>query len=308
MDLDDLLGLARDAARAGARTATSWRGRAHGLLVEEKAGPDDLVSQADRDTERAIRAVLAEHRPHDTVLGEEEGTTTGRSGVRWIIDPIDGTTNYLYGRPDWAVSVAAADADGDRLLAGVVIEPVPGLLTEARAGARTTANGTPTAVLCQHDLARALVEVNLGRPEQRPRAGPMVNALLPRVRDVRRGGSAAAALAQVATGRADALWAPGLQPWDCAAGVLLVQQAGGTAGDLTGPTPGTWPRSGDVLAAPPALWESLRSLLAVVYPRTGAPRTGRADTGGEGQGRAGAGRPPAREPLRFGGGDGPGRH
>ncbi|CAL9336445.1 Inositol-1-monophosphatase [Streptomyces sp. enrichment culture] len=307
MDLDDLLGLARDAARAGARTASSWRDRAHGLLVEEKAGPDDLVSQADRDTERAIRTVLAERRPHDTVLGEEEGITAGRSGVRWIVDPIDGTTNYLYGRPDWAVSVAAADADGDRLLAGVVIEPAPGLLTEARAGTRTTVNGTPAAAPHRRDLARALVEVNFGRPEQRPRAGPMVNALLPRVRDMRRGGSAAAALAQVATGRADALWAPGLQPWDCAAGVLLVQQAGGVTGDLTGPAPGTWPRSGDVLAAPPALWESLRSLLAVVYPEAGAPRTGRPGTGGDGHGRAGAGEPPAREVLRSGGSDSPGR-
>ncbi|AIS01461.1 inositol monophosphatase family protein [Streptomyces glaucescens] len=275
MDLDELLSLARAAARAGARTAASWRDRAHRLLVEEKAGPDDLVSQADRDTERAVRAVLAEHRPHDTVLGEEEGTTGGRGRVRWVVDPIDGTTNYLYGRPDWAVSVAAAGTDGDRLLAGVVIEPSLGRLTEARAGDRTRANGTPVPELLQHDLARALVEVNLGRPGQRPAAGPMVSALLPQVRDLRRGGSAAAALAQVATGRADAVWAPGLRPWDCAAGILLVQQAGGTVGDLTGPLPGTWPASGDVLAAPPALWKSLQKLLIPVYSPGEAALTGR---------------------------------
>ncbi|GAA2450529.1 inositol monophosphatase [Streptomyces glaucus] len=291
MDLDDLLGVARDAARAGARTAASWRGRAHRLLVEEKAGPDDLVSQADRDTEHAVRAVLAAHRPHDAVLGEEGGTTVGRGGVRWIVDPIDGTTNYLYGRPDWAVSVAAADADQGRLLAGVVIEPALGLLTEARAGTRTAANGTPAAALRGHDLTRALVELNLGRPGQRPRAGSMVNALLPHVRDLRRGGSAAAALAQVATGRADALWAPGLQPWDCAAGVLLVQQAGGTVGDLTGPTPGTWPRSGDVLAAPPALWGTLRALLAPVYPGGGAARPDAGRGGRDGAGTRGGGLP-----------------
>ncbi|MER5296561.1 inositol monophosphatase family protein [Streptomyces pharetrae] len=265
MDLDELLSLARAAAWAGARTATSWRGRVHRLLVEEKAGPDDLVSQADRDTERAVRTVLAVHRPHDPVLGEEEGTSGGRGPVRWVVDPIDGTTNYLYGRPDWAVSVAAADADGDRLLAGVVIEPSLGRLTEARAGDRTRVNGTPVTALGQQDLTRALVELNLGRPGQRRMAGPMVSALLPHVRDLRRGGSAAAALAQVATGRADALWAPGLQPWDCAAGVLLVQQAGGAVGDLTRPVPGTWPPSGDVLAAPPALWEPLRALLTPVY-------------------------------------------
>ncbi|MFE9677063.1 inositol monophosphatase family protein [Streptomyces sp. NPDC006259] len=99
----------------------------------------------------------------------------------------------------------------------------------------------------------------MGLPPGR-RGGPS------RVRDVSRGGSAAAALAQVATGRADALWAPELRPWDCAAGVLLVQQAGGTVGDLAGPTPGTWPASGDVLAASPALFERLRAVLAEACP------------------------------------------
>ncbi|MEG8275321.1 inositol monophosphatase family protein [Streptomyces sp. AHA2] len=273
MHLDDLLGLAREAAEAGARTAVSWHERAHRLLVEEKAGPDDLVSQADRESEQAIRAVLARHRPQDTILGEEAGATDGRGSVRWIVDPIDGTTNYLYRRPDWAVSVAAADAKSHRLLVGVVIEPAVGLVTEARAGSRTTSGGTPVTALDQDDLARALIELNLGRPDQRGRAGTMVDALLPHVRDLRRGGSAAAGLAQVATGRADALWAPGLRSWDCAAGALLVQQAGGTVGDLSGPTAGTWPPSGDVLAAPPALWEGVRALLAPAYATTDGAAT-----------------------------------
>jgi len=96
-------------------------------------------------------------------------------------------------------------------------------------------------------------------------AGRTIDALVPRVRDVRRGGSAAVALAQVATGRADAVWAPGLRPWDCAAGVLLVQEAGGTTGDLAGPAPGTWPASGDVLAASGALWEALHEVLAATW-------------------------------------------
>ncbi|MEU9578013.1 inositol monophosphatase family protein [Streptomyces chilikensis] len=265
-DLDDLLGLARDASRAGAREAVSWRGRAHRLLVEEKAAPDDLVSQADRSTEQVIRSFLTERRPQDAVLGEEDGLTPGRGGLRWIVDPIDGTTNYLYGRPDWAVSVAVVDPEEGRLLAGAVAEPELGRLTEARAGAGTTTNDAPVAALDRDDLTRSLVELNLGRPGQRRWAGAVVDVLLPRVRDLRRGGSAASALAQVATGRADALWAPGLRAWDCAAGALLVQQAGGTVGDLAGPTPGTWPRSGDVLAAPPALWEPLRALVAGVFP------------------------------------------
>jgi myo-inositol-1(or 4)-monophosphatase len=263
MDLDELLSVAREAARDGARTAMAWRGRE--LLVEEKAASDDLVSQADRDTERAILAVLARRRPDDAVLGEETGTTSGTGGVRWIVDPIDGTTNYLYGRPDWAVSVAAADATDGTLLAGVVVEPVLGRTTEARLGGGTTADGSPVPRLGQHDLSRALVELNLGRRPQRVLAGRVVDALVPRVRDVRRGGSAAAALAQVATGRADALWAPGLQPWDCAAGVLLVQEAGGTTGDLDGPAPGTWPAGGDVLAAAGPLWKALQEVLGTVW-------------------------------------------
>ncbi|WP_176710355.1 inositol monophosphatase family protein [Streptomyces sp. Wb2n-11] len=271
---DDLLAVARAAAQAGARTAMAWRERANQLLIEEKQGPDDLVSQADRDTEHAIRTVLARHRPHDAVLGEEDGATPGRADVRWIVDPIDGTTNYLYGRPDWAVSVAAAEVTGGRLLAGVVIEPALDLLTQARTGARTQVNGTEVGFLDKGDLARALVELNVGRGSQRAWAGRMVDALVPRVRDVRRGGSAAAALAQVAGGRADAVWAPGLQPWDCAAGALLVLQAGGTVGDLIGPSQETWPASGDVLAAPPPMWTQLRALLADVYPPLAMPRVG----------------------------------
>ncbi|MEV7046541.1 inositol monophosphatase family protein [Amycolatopsis sp. NPDC051061] len=274
MDLDELLSVAREAAGEGARTAMSWRARE--LVVEEKAASDDLVSQADRDTEQTIRTVLARRRPGDAVLGEEAGATAGAGRVRWIVDPIDGTTNYLYGRPDWAVSVAAADATDGTLLAGVVVEPVLGRTTEARRGGGTIADGAAVPALNQDDLSRALVELNFGRPPQRELAGRVIDALLPRVRDLRRGGSAAAALAQVATGRADAVWAPGLQPWDCAAGVLLVQEAGGMTGDLEGPTPGTWPAGGDVLAAADSLWHALKEILAAAWTpsdRVQAPET-----------------------------------
>jgi myo-inositol-1(or 4)-monophosphatase len=264
----ELLTVARRAAQAGARVAMEWRSHPGLLRVEEKVGPADLVSQADREAEEAIRRVVAELRPHDGVLGEEQGAADGSSGVRWLIDPIDGTTSYLYGRDDWAVSVAASRAGDGRLLAGVVAEPALGRLTEARAGGGTWSGGRRMAAPGRDDLVRALVEVNLGRPEQRPRAGGMVAALAPRVRDLRRGGSAATALANVATGRADAAWLPGLQPWDCAAGALLVQEAGGVVGDLGGPTPGTWPPGGDVLAAPPALWRSLCTILTAAYRLT----------------------------------------
>lgn len=261
----ELIDLARRAALAGAQVAMGWRRRADRLSIEEKHGPADLVSQADRDTETAIRDVLASGRPHDGVLGEEFGEAGGDTGVRWIIDPIDGTTSYLYGRADWAVSVAAADVDGDRLLAAVVAEPMLGRVTQARLGGGTWSAGVRQRVRDVGDPARALVEVNLGTPRQQAHAGRMVEALLPIVRDLRRGGSAAAALAMVATGRADAAWIPGVHSWDCAAGVLLVQEAGGLVGGLDAVAPGTWPPGGDVLAAAGGLREPLRAALAPVY-------------------------------------------
>ncbi|MCT7657520.1 inositol monophosphatase family protein [Mycobacterium deserti] len=265
IDGRDLLAVARLAADAGARVAMGWRERSESLAIEEKTGPRDLVSHADRDAEQAIRAVLSAYRPDDAVLGEEGGTQTGTSDVLWAVDPIDGTTNYLYGRPDWAVSVAAVRRSDRQIVAGVVVEPMLDRTTVASAGRGTFAGDRRMAVEGGRPLHEALVEVNLGREDQRPHSGPMISALAPRVRDVRRGGSAACALAQVATGRADAVWAPGLQPWDCAAGALLVAEAGGIVGDLAGRTPGTWPPTGDVLAAGPQLWDAIRDLLRPVY-------------------------------------------
>jgi myo-inositol-1(or 4)-monophosphatase len=113
------------------------------------------------------------------------------------------------------------------------------------------------------------VETNIGRPRQRGAVGRVSDALLRHVRDVRRGGSAAAALAQVATGRADAYWGPGLQPWDAAAGLLLVAEAGGRIGDLDGPSAGVWPSSGNVLASSKEIWEDLRVLLEEAFGADG---------------------------------------
>jgi myo-inositol-1(or 4)-monophosphatase len=265
VDVDELSRVAQAAATAGAETALGWQARTAELRVREKSGPRDLVSQADLDTEQAIRQVLAGSRPRDAVLGEEQGATAGSVEVEWLVDPIDGTTSYLYGRADWSVSVAARGADG-QILVGAVAEPSCQRLTTAAVGRRTWQGDRRCEISDRTDLREALVEVNFGRPQdQHARAGAMVGALLPRVRDLRRGGSAASSLAGLATGQADAVWSPGLQPWDGAAGVLLVLEAGGVVGDLDGPSDGRWPASGDVLAAPAALWEPLRALLAEVY-------------------------------------------
>jgi myo-inositol-1(or 4)-monophosphatase len=261
IDTRRLLELARGAADAGVEVALAWARHREDLQVEEKAASDDLVSQADRDTEAAIREVLSDIRPEDGVLGEEEGMIPGESGIHWLIDPIDGTTNYLYGRPDWAVSVAAVRSGDFRTLAGVVVEPALGRTTEASLGGGAWSGGRRLRRPRPVDLERALVEINLGRPAQRSAAGELCETLVPRVRDIRRGGSAAAALVQVADGRADAYWGPGLQAWDGAAGALIVGEAGCLVGDLDRPSDGDWPVGGDVLAAVPSLWEPLRELL-----------------------------------------------
>jgi myo-inositol-1(or 4)-monophosphatase len=261
----ELMGVAQAAAEAGARVATRWLEHMSCLDIEEKNGPRDLVSRADRETEDAIVAEILRARPDDGILGEERGFTAGTSGVEWLVDPIDGTTNYLYRRPDWAVSVASVACDDRRLLAAAVSEPMLGRLTTACCGGGTWSGGRRITITDRRSLDNALIEINLGRQDQRDKAGLMVDVLAPHSRDIRRGGSAASALAQVATGCADAVWAPGLQAWDGAAGALLVHEAGGTVGDLCGPTPGFWPPSGDVLATAPALWAPLHRLLSPVY-------------------------------------------
>jgi myo-inositol-1(or 4)-monophosphatase len=261
----ELLAVARRAAEAGVEVASAWSRRRDELAVEEKAAADDLVSRADRDTEAVIRQRLREMRPDDGVLGEEDGPVAGSSGIHWLIDPIDGTTNYLYGRPDWAVSVAAVRDADSRTLAGVVAEPALGRTTEASLGGGAWSGGRRLRRRGAVDLRRALVEVNLGRPAQRASAGELLRALVPQVRDARRGGSAASALAQVADGRADAYWGPGLRPWDGAAGALIAGEAGVMVGDLDEDTSGDWPSSGDILAAVPSLWQPLREILRGVY-------------------------------------------
>lgn len=265
-ELDALLDVARLAATAGARTALRLAERRDLLTVEEKQGPSDLVSEADREAEQAIRDVLHARRPADGWLGEESGRSPASSGIRWVVDPIDGTTEYLYDRPGWAVSVAAVREHDARVLAGVVIEPAMRRISTARMGGGTRCNGRLVSCRRSGRLSHALVEVNLGDGSQRLRAGAMMDRLVPHVRDIRDCGSAASALAAVAAGRLDAYWGPGLHEWDGSAGLLLVNEAGGLTGDLAGDSGGRWPRAGDVLAANADLWPQLQARLRDAYP------------------------------------------
>jgi myo-inositol-1(or 4)-monophosphatase len=146
-----------------------------------------------------------------------------------------------------------------------VIEPAMRRITEARLGGGTWCGGRRLGCRMSTDLARGLVEVNLGAGSQRRRAGRLMDELVAHVRDIRDCGSAASALAAVAGGRLDAYWGPGLHEWDAAAGLLLVNEAGGLTGDLAGSSGGAWPASGDILAANPGTWEQLQPRLRSAY-------------------------------------------
>ena len=224
-----LLQLAVATAReAGALVA---RGRASAAeRVDVKSSPVDVVTAADTASEALIVGRLLGPRPDDGILGEEGTARTGTSGVRWIVDPIDGTVNFLYGYPAYAVSIAA-EVDG-AVVAGAVLNVATGELFSATAGggAVLEAPGAGPVALTgsrPESLDRSLVATGFGyRVEQRRAQGAVLAALLPLVRDVRRGGSSAIDLCTAAAGRVDAYYELDLNPWDHAAGALVAAEAG----------------------------------------------------------------------------------
>jgi myo-inositol-1(or 4)-monophosphatase len=221
----ELLGIARAVARVAAGELIGRFGR-RPEAIETKSSPTDLVSEADRAAERAVRGALSGHRPHDAVLGEEGGEDPGTSGVRWIVDPLDGTTNYLFGIPHWAVSVACEDGGG--MIAGVVLDALRDEEWAATRSGPLELNGEPRAERrAPPALGEALVATGFGyEAAVRERQAAVAARVLPRVRDLRRGGSATLDLAWTAAGRLDAYWERGPQPWDEAAGALLCRRAG----------------------------------------------------------------------------------
>jgi len=229
-DERELLTVAREAAEAAADELRARFGeRARG--VRSKSGPTDLVSDADLAAESAIRAVLGARRPGDAILGEEGGET-GDGELRWVVDPLDGTINYLYRIPAFAVSIACESADGT--LAGVVLDPIAKECFEATRSSEPMLNGEPI----RHDsraesLDLAMVATGFNYDVSvRARQADVVQRLLPRVRDIRRVGAAALDLCWCACGRYDAYYERGLNPWDVAAGTLIASRAGLTVRDL----------------------------------------------------------------------------
>lgn len=219
----ELLDVAREAARA---SATELRPRfGHDQNdVRAKSTPTDLVSEADVAAESAIRRVLADRRPGDAILGEEGGET-GQGELRWLIDPLDGTINFLFGIPQFAVSVACEDGGGT--LVGVVLDPIRDECFSATRSRRAELNGSPIAASAREQLATALVATGFGYDARlRARQAAVLSRVLPSVRDIRRTGSAALDLSWCACGRYDAYYERGLKPWDYAAGSLIAARAG----------------------------------------------------------------------------------
>jgi myo-inositol-1(or 4)-monophosphatase len=268
---EGLLRLAVDVASEAGRLLASWRGEERPEVVETKSSPTDVVTEMDRRSEALITGRIRAVRPGDTVLGEEGGQTLGgESGdeyasgpgrVRWVVDPLDGTVNYLYGLPDWAVSIAA-EVDGT-VLAGVVEVPRYGETFTAVAGrgAWLHRDGEAIALRCTSGMAlgQALVGTGFGYDAGRRRIqGEVVAAVLPCVRDIRRAGSAAVDLCSVAAGRLDAFYERGLNYWDYAAGALIAAEAGAVVGGLHGAPPST----SMTVAAGPGLFPTLAEALA----------------------------------------------
>jgi myo-inositol-1(or 4)-monophosphatase len=283
-DPQALLRIAADAAGEAGRLLASWRGDERPEVIDTKSSPTDVVTEMDRRSEALITDWIRAVRPGDTILGEEGGQTAGgRPGpdaagdrVRWVVDPLDGTVNYLYGLPDWAVSIAA-EVDGT-ILAGVVEVPRFGETFTAVAGqgAWLHRDGSPGAIALRCNsgvtLGQALVGTGFGYDAGRRRVqGEVVAALLPQVRDIRRGGSAAVDLCSVAAGRMDAFYERGLNYWDYAAGGLIAREAGALVGGLAGQAEST----SMTVAAGPGLFRDLAAFLARLDPERDAP------TGGE---------------------------
>lgn len=250
-----LLAIAHVAADAAAAELSSRFGeRARG--VRAKTTPTDLVSDADLAAESAIRAVLAARRPADAIVGEEGGAT-GDGELRWVVDPLDGTINFLFGIPLFAVSVACENASGT--LAGVVLDPIRDECFAATRSGAPTLNGDPILGSTREDLSTAMVATGFGYDASlRARQGAVIAEVLPLVRDIRRSGSAALDLAWSACGRYDAYYERGLHAWDLAAGALIAQRAGLEVRVL--PEMGQDPAG--VVAAPPALIDELHRLVA----------------------------------------------
>jgi myo-inositol-1(or 4)-monophosphatase len=252
---EGLLALAMEASHAAGKLLLErFRGPVRGLAT--KSSPTDVVSDADRDSERLLVELIRRHRPGDGIVSEEGGDKDTASGLTWVIDPLDGTVNFLYGRAEWCVSVAAEDARG--AVVGVVHDPISGETFFAERGGGAHLDGDLIAVSDEADLSQALIGTGFSYdPATRAAQSDGVPRVLRRVRDLRRAGSAALDLAAVACGRLDGFFEADMKAWDRSAGELIIREAGG----LVTPLPAPIGTAGGVIASGPALHEQLVALV-----------------------------------------------
>ncbi|MCX6470933.1 inositol monophosphatase family protein [Williamsia herbipolensis] len=267
----ELTAIAVDVARDAAALIRTRRGDLiehaaapmHSSAVSTKSTPTDPVTVVDTEAEAAIRAHLHRLRPDDAFLGEEDGGSLEvPSGVRWVVDPIDGTVNFLYGIPAYSVSIAA-QIDGVSV-AGAVVDVARSIVYSAtRGGGAVRDDGTgphPLRANAVSSVSLALVATGFGYGADRRRAqGRVIAELLPRIRDIRRVGSAALDLCMVASGAVDAHFEHGLNPWDWAAGALIAEEAGAVVR-----TPGPQSRGGEgpvTIAVAPGIATEFLALL-----------------------------------------------
>ncbi|MGW0806278.1 inositol monophosphatase family protein [Nonomuraea sp. NPDC002799] len=262
--MTDFLKLAEDIAREAGDMLLARR-PTMSVEIETKSSPTDVVTTLDKASEELIRARVLAARPGDRILGEEGGEDPGESDVRWIVDPVDGTVNFLYGLPDWAVSIAVEV--GGQIVAGVVNVPARGEVFTAALGQGAWLGDRRLRCNSGVPLAQALVSTGFGYfAARRAVQGQVVAAVVPRVRDIRRGGSCAIDLCSVAAGRVDAYYERGVNHWDFAAAGLVATEAGARLGGLNGR-----PVSPEfALCAAPGLFEEVHDLLAPLDPERDA--------------------------------------
>jgi len=265
MPHDDLLATARSIAREAGMLAA--KRRSEGVeIADRKSSEVDIVTFADREVEALIRSRLAAERPGDGFFGEESGAEASTTGLTWIVDPIDGTVNFLYGIPMYAVSIAVVEGDPEplrwRALAACVFNPASGEEFSATRGGGAFLDGRPLHASAPATLSQSLLATGFAYdPARRVVQGQRLAGLLGRVRDIRRIGAASLDLCFVAAGRLDAYVERGLQPWDHAAGVLIAEEAGAVV-----VTPAGAPASRDLtfVASP-----SIASALGAAIDETG---------------------------------------
>jgi myo-inositol-1(or 4)-monophosphatase len=262
--MSDLLDLAcRLATQGGDVASAGRRADLHALDARAamgaltKSSATDVVTRHDRAAEQVIVAALVDARPDDEIVGEEGSRRPGRSGVAWHLDPIDGTTNFLYGIPMWSTSVAAVDASGP--IAGAVYVPDTGELFAAERARGATRNGRPISASSESRLDLALVGTGFSYlPDRRLRQARLFAGVAPRIRDVRRMGSAAIDLVYTAAGFLDGYYEEHLNSWDMAAGELIAREAGCRSGDFSGGPA----RPSQLLVAAPGVYDGLQALLS----------------------------------------------